>query len=409
VGLVDVDLRAVGARVRAAREQAGLPQRALEGATGISQSTLHRVEIGKHTTATLADFDRIAQALSVRLDELLYGSPVRERARVAARTASGSDVRDALQGAMDHGIELLKLDDRLDAVVPYLRQAISGLALDVAPSGSPSSRGEAAARQVRDALCLGIAPIADLAEVVERLVGVDVGSSPLPEGVSGICATDPQRETTIVLLNSNDVADRQRFTLAHELGHLVFGDGTHVDAADGQRTPQEITCDEFARHLLIPRDGVRAWVDMPEDSGASQVDERTMALLSRHFGTSPEVTRIQLRLMDLLPPPLAEGSLASGRQWAYEFGWGPQFDSAQEASACPRVPRRILDRATEAYRDGKLGIRALARLQSRPVEEVERALADAGVIVEPVIHRADISALTARAKARGTLGTRSGA
>jgi Zn-dependent peptidase ImmA (M78 family)/DNA-binding Xre family transcriptional regulator len=397
---MEVDLTAVGTRVREAREQAGLSQRAVEEATGISQSTLHRVETGKHTTATLADFDRIAQALDVRLDELLYGSPVRERARVAARTTSGSDVRDALQDAMDHGIELLKLDDRLDTVVPYLRQATLGLALDVPASGSPSNRGEAAAKQVRDALCLGIAPIADLAEVVERLVGVDVGTAPLPEGVSGICATDPQRKTTIVLMNSNDIAERQRFTLAHELGHLVFGDGTHVDEADGQRTPREITCDEFARHLLIPLDGVRTWLDIPADSSAGRVDERTMALLSRHFGTSPEVTRIQLRLMDLLPASLAEGPVASGRQWAYEFGWGPQFDSTQAASASPRVPRRILDRATEAYRDRKLGIRALARLQSRPVQEVEQALAEAGVTVAPVIRRADISALTARAKAR---------
>jgi Zn-dependent peptidase ImmA (M78 family)/transcriptional regulator with XRE-family HTH domain len=405
---MDVDLMAAGARMREARERAGLSQRAVEDATGISQSTLHRVETGKHTTATLADFDRIAQALSIGLDELLYGSPVRERARVAARTASGNDVRDVLQAAMDQGIELLKLDDRLDVVVPYLRQATAGLALVVPASGSPSSRGEAAARQVRTTLCLGTAPIADLPETVERLVGADVGTAPLPEGVSGICATDPQRETTIVLINSNDVADRQRFTLAHELGHLVFGDATHVDAVDGQRTPQEITCDEFARHLLIPQDGVRAWLGIPADNSGTPVDERTMALLSRHFGASPEATRIQLDRMGLLPVSLAGGTLASGRQWAYEFGWGPQFDNVQEASARPRVPRRILDRATEAYREGKLGIGALARLQGSPVLEIEQALTEAGVTVEPVIHRADISALTARAKARRALEPESG-
>jgi hypothetical protein len=112
--------------------------------------------------------------------------------------------------------------------------------------------------------------------------------------------------------------------------------------------------------------------------------------------------------MGLLPPHLGVGALASGRRWAYEFGWGPQFDSTQQASAQPRVPRRILDRATEAYRDGKLGIPALARLQNKPVREVEQALAEAGVAVNPVIRRADISALTARAKARRTLETEPG-
>jgi hypothetical protein len=38
-----------------------------------------------------------------------------------------------------------------------------------------------------------------------------------------------------VLVDSNDVADRQRFTLAHELGHLLFGDRAHVDTVEGRR------------------------------------------------------------------------------------------------------------------------------------------------------------------------------
>ena len=91
---------------------------------------------------------------------------------------------------------------------------------------------------------------------VEHLTGVDVGTMPLPEKVPGICVTDPDRTTSIILVNSNDVAERQRFTLAHELAHVLFGDATHVDAVDGERTSQEVLCDEFARNLLIPRAAV---------------------------------------------------------------------------------------------------------------------------------------------------------
>ena len=112
---------------------------------------------------------------------------------------------------------------------------------------------------MRKDLGLGIAPIADLPDVLEQLTGVDVGSAPMPEGVSGVCATDPVRTTSLVLVDSNEVADRQRFTLAHELGHLLFGDRAHVDIIEGRRPALEVRCDEFARNLLIPVDGVAAW------------------------------------------------------------------------------------------------------------------------------------------------------
>jgi hypothetical protein len=258
-------------------------------------------------------------------------------------------------------------------------------------------------------LGLDIAPIADLVEAVEHLTGVDVGTMPLPPGVSGVCATDPDRATSIVLVNCTDVAERQRFTLAHELGHLVFGDTTHVDAVDGQRSPREVLCDEFARHLLIPVAGVRAW--LTRTVGAAEkacVDERILALTARHFGVSPEVARIQVGIAGLLPSHLKDVELPSGRRWAYRYGWGPQFDSDQAAAQQPRVPRRILDRATEAYREGKLGIGILARLQERSVAQVEQALAEAGIIVvKPAVRRADVAALVARASERERMASRS--
>lgn len=400
---MDVDLAAVGERMRAARERAGLSQRDVESRTAISQSMLHRVETGKRTNATLTDFDRLAQALGVSLDELLYGSAVEARVLAAARTNGCTE--DALRAALQQGIELLKLDDRLDAVIAHLRQEAPHRTLEIPADGSAQQSGQSAAAQAREALGLGNAPIADLVEVVEQLTGVDVGTTPLPPGVSGICATDPDRATSIVLVNSTDVAERQRFTLAHELGHLLFGDKTHVDAIDGQRSPQEVLCDEFARHLLIPQGGVRAWLDhISSTTNEPCIDERVMALLARHFGASPEVTRIQLDRMGLLPSELKDVGLPSGRRWAYRYGWGPQFDSDQAAAGQPRVPRRILDRAIEAYREGRLGIGALAKLQDRSVPQIEQALAEADVFVKPVVRRADVAALVARASARKTMG-----
>jgi transcriptional regulator with XRE-family HTH domain len=389
---MEIDLALVGDRARSARERSGLTQRDVEAASGVSQSMVHRIEIGKRTTATLEEFDRLAQAVGIGLEELLYGSAVEARVLAAARASGGTDV--AVCAATRLGVELLMLDDRLDAAVTGLRQEARRLVLDIPESGTVQEQGRAAARTVRDALRLGEAPIADVAGVIEDLTGTDVGTAALPAGVSGVCVTDPERATSIILVDSTHTAERQRFSLAHELGHLLFGNSTHVDAASTERTPREILCDEFARHLIIPESGIRAWLSV---NCAGEVDERAMALLARHFGASPDVTRIQLDRMNLLHGALGDSPLPTGRRWAYQYGWGPQYDACQAAAAQPKVPRRILDRAMAAYRDGRLGITALARIQDRSVPELELALTEAGVTVKRVIRRADVTALVAQA------------
>jgi len=392
---MDVDLVATGDRVRAARLKAGLSQRALQEQCGLSQPTLQRLESGVPTRVSLEDLDYLAGLMNVTLQDLLYGSAVRERVRVAARTRGATEVTSAL----DQAVELLELDDRLDAAVQGLRQHAVTPDLALPTSGTSQARGRDLAANVRTVLGLGVGPISDLPELLEQLTGVDVGSTPMPEGVSGVCATDPARQTSLVLVDSNEVADRQRFTLAHELGHLLFSGRAHVDAVDGRRSPLEVRCDEFARNLLIPADGVTAWLTRSVGKAErSRVDERAVALLARHFGTTPDAARVQLDRMHLLPATMT--SLPSGRTLAYRYGWGPAFDSEQAAASQPRVPRRLLDRAVEAYRAGRLGVSALARLQGRPVADVEQALADTGIVPQPIVRRANMDALVARAVAR---------
>lgn len=386
---MDIDLTLVGERARAARERAGLTQRDVESASGVSQSMIHRIESGKRTTATLEDFDRLAQATGIGLEELLYGSAVEARVLASARASGGTDA--AARSAMRRGVELLMLDDRLDAAVAGLRQVQRCPALEIPQTGSVQERGQAAAHAVRGALHLGDAPVTDLAEIIEALTGADVGAAPLPEGVSGICVTDPERATSVILIDSTCVAERQRFSLAHELGHLLFGSSTCVEAVAADRTPQEVLCDEFARNLLIPVSGVRSWLAASHGAaGDQEIGERAMALLARHFGASPEATRVQLDRMGLLHGLLKDSPLPSGKRWAYRYGWGPQYDADQAAAMQPRAPRRILDRAMAAYRSGRLGIAALARLQDRTVPELEKSLAEAGITVKRTIRRVDV-------------------
>jgi Zn-dependent peptidase ImmA (M78 family)/transcriptional regulator with XRE-family HTH domain len=395
---MDYDPAELGQRLLAARVKNGWSQRCAAERSRVPQSTITRMERGMTVRETLRVLDDLAAAYGERLDHLLYGSPVRERVLAAARTVAPCDTESALARA----VELLELDDSLDAVVPELRQQRVIPGITVPTSGTPTQRGKALAQLVREYLQLGHAPVTDLPALLTMLTGVDVGTAPLGRA-SGICAVDPDRDTALVLANSDDIPERQRFTLAHELGHLLFGDGAHVDTVDGSRGPAEIPADEFARCLLIPQDGLRSWLWQGLGvRSRTQVDERALALLARHFGVSPEVARIQLDRTRMLPAALR--AVPSTRVLAHRYGWGQQYDVEAELAKRPVPPQRIQERATHAYRIGMLGLAALARLTGVSEADLAESFAEADIAPVPAPRRVDITKLVARARAAHAKG-----
>lgn len=58
-----------------------------------------------------------------------------------------------------------------------------------------------------------------------------------------------------ICVNANDRLERQRFTVCHELAHIVLGlpsDHTTKWWSYAKRAPDEISCDVFAAELLLP-------------------------------------------------------------------------------------------------------------------------------------------------------------
>jgi Zn-dependent peptidase ImmA (M78 family) len=259
-------------------------------------------------------------------------------------------------------------------------------------------------------LGLGAAPIADVDELIEHLTGVDTAVLRLPQTVDGFTATDPARDTTLIAVRACDVPERQRFTFAHELGHLLQGDGTEVHELGGARTPAEQRCDAFARHLLAPLDGIRTWLGPDGPASVTEddrsTDERTAALLARHFRVSFPVMLIQLECLNLISTARKEALKGpTGAELSQRYGWGPAYEQEIDASRTVRPPRRILERAVLAYRGQRIGVRVLAMLEGRGVDETQAALRDAGLVPEVrTAGRADVTRLAARARPRDDAG-----
>jgi Zn-dependent peptidase ImmA (M78 family) len=137
-------------------------------------------------------------------------------------------------------------------------------------AGLHSNRGAKRAREARAAAGLDrAAPLPCLLTIVEERFGLPVVIAALPEGVAGACRRDG--DAALLWVNGGEVRPRQRFTLAHELGHAYIGhDGKlAVDSFEtfsGATTnPNEIEANAFAGEFLVPRVAVERRFDRDPD------------------------------------------------------------------------------------------------------------------------------------------------
>lgn len=120
-------------------------------------------------------------------------------------------------------------------------------------AGLDVNRGAKRAREAREALSLGSGPLGCALATAER-AGCAVIVASLPDTVAGACYG-----ASLLWVNGTHPPRRQRFTLAHELGHAWCGhEGSPapdtVATLSGRTTnPQEIEANAFAAEFLVPR------------------------------------------------------------------------------------------------------------------------------------------------------------
>ncbi|MFU2319024.1 ImmA/IrrE family metallo-endopeptidase [Rahnella sp. PCH160] len=105
----------------------------------------------------------------------------------------------------------------------------------------------------------------------------------LGEGESGYTITKPNGKH-IITVNSLETDERQRFTICHEIAHIVLDlESSHEEVPSwsyAKRHPNEIACDTFAAELLMP---YKLWLSVVPKKEPSLELIQHMANL---FGTS---------------------------------------------------------------------------------------------------------------------------
>lgn len=155
-------------------------------------------------------------------------------------------------------------------------------------------------RRARELLADQTQPPVDLTRIARRL-DAEVRKLAVAEDISGVLYRDGVRR--IVVVNASHSAVRQRFTIAHELGHLALhrGDKVHVDHSfrinlrDGRSATaenvEEVEANAFAADLLMPAEWI--WRDL-DGTAIDPGDDGQISALAARYGVSQQALLIRL-------------------------------------------------------------------------------------------------------------------
>ncbi|GAA3706303.1 ImmA/IrrE family metallo-endopeptidase [Nonomuraea antimicrobica] len=344
------------ARVRHLIAESGLTQAEFAVKAGLDAPKMSKSLSGVRRFTSL-DLARIADLCGVSVDWLLGVSPLAPataaRAATTGLTSADAAVREAERLAQM----------RADLVFLGYQQDVPRFSLSPTASSSIKQGRDLAARATAHATEKGVAlwRCKDLAGAVEAAFGVDVRVLRLPDGFDGLSWSDD--DTSLIVVGTSEVPARQRFTIAHELGHLLAGDdqGLHLDVdihdAEHRRKPSERRANSFAAELLLPGEMLR------ERAGRTTWSPDSFAELACELWVSPSTLAWQLFNLQLIDKSQCDSFRALT---AWDAAWKAHaVESLGEwiqLTSRPRVPGPLVRTTFHAYAEGRATLRPFANL-----------------------------------------------
>jgi Zn-dependent peptidase ImmA (M78 family)/transcriptional regulator with XRE-family HTH domain len=334
-------------------QASGLTQMELAGRVDLDPSALSKAFSGKRLFKSL-ELARIAEVLGVRVDALLADDDTPAASRIAARaqpTASAPAVSRAIERA-DRFVELNRLLDDLGYSAP------SPMQVERPTRILDYEQGEELADSIRSRIGLGSKDLPDkldgFAEFCETQLGIDVAFEPLGKGLDGLSVACGNFR--LALVSSGISATRQRFTLAHEIGHIFAEDSDEVHIDENLFAIQssvEARANSFAASFLMPRGA------LSEAIQGRIIDEELVADLLGRFRVSLEALAFRLHNANLINASTRDRIRAmSSTRIALRGGRADDLQARNDS----RSPDGLLRRAVIAYAEGSISVRPLAEL-----------------------------------------------
>jgi Zn-dependent peptidase ImmA (M78 family) len=201
-------------------------------------------------------------------------------------------------------------------------------------------------------------PMADLLGTIEGQARVPVLLDRFNDAeIAGVLLRQAGGESFIAV-NADHLPVRQRFTLAHEWGHIEAGHTPRLELTaelfgSPSQDPQEVEANYFAAELLAPREAVEQW--FIEHNLDGDVDGAAVAQMAMQFGIAFPTACYRLERAGVINPghkkKLVATLKAEGRSYARRFESGQlqdALDTTWDAGAYPRTPQITSDYAAQA-------------------------------------------------------------
>lgn len=144
-------------------------------------------------------------------------------------------------------------------------------------------------------------------EELARHLGIVVQRQQGDDELSGFILRDPRRNFAVIGVNETHHSNRQRFTIAHELGHFLLhaGESLHVDkngsgyevkhrdARSGEgKSVDEMEANLFAAELLMPATFLES--DIADEGAFSLSDDVKIRRLANRYAVSAQALTLRL-------------------------------------------------------------------------------------------------------------------
>jgi Zn-dependent peptidase ImmA (M78 family)/DNA-binding XRE family transcriptional regulator len=230
-----------GRRLSSARKMAGLSMAALAEKAGavVTKQAISKYEKGLINPSSEVLID-LAGALDVKVDYFfrpsriaIAGLEFRKRSRLTKKAEEQIKYK-----TLDFLQKYLEVEDILNIQTPFINP--------VSQSQIKKQEDiEAAAMEIREKWALGKGPVPHLIELLENK-GFKVFEVSEFERFDGLSGFISDLNLPVVAVYNDSNLSRKRFTVAHELGHLLL-DFSQVEGKDVEKL-----CHAFAGALLLP-------------------------------------------------------------------------------------------------------------------------------------------------------------
>lgn len=235
----------LGKRLERARKASGLGLRKLAELVGLSHMAISKYEKGASTPSSDILL-KLAKALGVSVEfflrpETVKLGEIKFRKRQHLRKKIETSIKAQIADQIERRLELENL---------YPTSPIQSFKIPESLSDQIDEYDqiEEVSNKIRNHWKLGRAPIQDLIDVLEshgiRVFIIDYEEK-MFDGLSTLINSQP-----IIVISSKWPGDRQRFTLAHELGHFILQNRL------SKGLNEEKACNRFAGSFLLPRETI---------------------------------------------------------------------------------------------------------------------------------------------------------